>query len=41
MKKASENLEYEKAQEYLNLINQIKHLMQEQFVDILLKDDII
>ncbi len=35
MKIASQNLEYEKAQEYLELINQINHLMQSQFVDIL------
>jgi len=35
MKNASKNLEYEKAHTYLSLINQIKHLMQEQFVDIL------
>jgi len=34
MKIASERLQYEKAQECLNQINQIKHLMQNQFVDI-------
>ncbi len=35
MKKASDNLEYEKANVYLNLIKQIKHITQHQFVDIL------
>ncbi len=34
MKIASKNLEYEKANEYLNLINQIKHIRLNQFVDI-------
>jgi len=35
MKTASKKLEYEKAKEYLNLINQIKHIRLNQFVDIL------
>lgn len=35
MKEASENLEYEKANDYLNLINQINHITEHQFVDIL------
>ncbi|MFA6118572.1 MAG: excinuclease ABC subunit UvrC [Parachlamydiales bacterium] len=35
MQKASDALEFEKANEYLNLINQIKELLVEQFVDIL------
>lgn len=35
MKNASDNLEYEKANHFLSLINQIKHLLQNQFVDIL------
>jgi excinuclease ABC subunit C len=35
MKISSDNLEYEKANDYLNLINQIKHMMEHQFVDIL------
>lgn len=35
MKLASKDLEYEKANDYLNLINQIKHIRLNQFVDIL------
>ncbi|NGX33735.1 MAG: UvrABC system protein C [Candidatus Anoxychlamydiales bacterium] len=35
MKLASKNLEYEKANDYLNLIKQIKHIRLNQFVDIL------
>jgi len=35
MKIVSNNLEYEKANDYLNLIKQIKHVTQHQFVDIL------
>lgn len=35
MKRASDNLEYEKANSYLNLIKQIEHITRHQFVDIL------
>ncbi|NGX52376.1 MAG: UvrABC system protein C [Candidatus Anoxychlamydiales bacterium] len=35
MKIASKNLEYEKANDFLNLIKQIKHIRLNQFVDIL------
>lgn len=35
MKEASEKLEYEKANNFLNLIEQIKHITQHQFVDTL------